>query len=185
MATVTRIAIGAAKVKIIEIGRGYAAKVDDEKYEEIAAYSWKPLIMKNRKGDISIVYAHRWTSAKDGISQHFYMHRQIMGVTDSKTKVDHRDHDGLNNTISNLRACSHVQNLQNQRMRVDNSSGYKGVSWYAPTKKWRARIYFRSKFIFIGYFFKKEDAARAYENKAKELFGDFYCTENITSKRVA
>ncbi len=113
------------------------------------------------------------------------MHRQITGVTDPKIKVDHKDHDGLNNIIDNLRVCEHGLNLANSRISTKNTSGYKGVSWYEPTRKWRARIHFECKLHFIGYFLAKEDAAKAYENKAKELFGEFHCVDNITTKRAA
>lgn len=172
--------------RTIQISAGYTATVDEENYDELIPYLWTASVLKNRNGEISIVYAWRWTSAKDGPKKKVYMHRQILGITDPSIDVDHKDHDGLNNTRENLRTGSRTSNLGNKRMAVNNTSGYKGVSWYKPTKKWRARIHFQRRLIFIGYFLRKEDAAMAYEKKARELFGDFLFTENVdTRMRVA
>ena len=170
-------------MKTIQLTRGYVSSIDDEKYEEISDHKWNAIVLKNRKGEVSLVYAIRTIYSKDGNHKYIYMHREIMGITDPKVKVDHEDHDGLNNVISNLRVCGHGQNLGNSRLRTDNTSGYKGVQWYKPYRKWRSRIQFEGKNIHIGYHDDIEDAAAAYERKAKELFGEFYCTEHITTKR--
>lgn len=170
-------------MKNIPISRGYVAIVDDDDYENLSSSEWTACVQKNRAGSVSIVYAYRWTSAKDGPKRMIYMHRQVAGASDPKVKVDHKDHDGLNNTRGNIRIGTSTQNLGNQRIRTDNTSGYKGVTWYEPLKKWRAKIQFCGKHISIGYFNSIEQAALAYESKAKELFGEFYCTENVTTRR--
>lgn len=82
--------------------------------------------------------------------------------------VDHIDGNGLNNTRANLRLCTRSENLRNIHKNT-----VKGVGWYSRDSKWHAQICFNNKRIFIGYFENKLDAAIAYNNKAKELFGDF------------
>lgn len=54
-----------------------------------------------------------------------------------------------------------------------NKSGYKGVSWHVPTKKWRARISINKNQLLIGLFTNKIDAAMAYDKYASEYFGEF------------
>jgi len=49
--------------------------------------------------------------------------------------------------------------------------GYRGVSWHAPLGKWRAGIVRRPLRLHIGYYETAEEAARAYDEKARELFG--------------
>lgn len=82
-------------MKSIELSRGYIASVDDEKYDELIAHKWSALVIKNRNGEVSLVYAIRTVYSKDGDHKYIYMHRQITGITDPKVKVDHEDHDGL------------------------------------------------------------------------------------------
>jgi hypothetical protein len=54
---------------------------------------------------------------------------------------------------------------------MNNTSGYRGVTWFQ--NKWRASIKINSRRIFLGYFISKEDAARAYDRAALEYFGEF------------
>jgi len=54
-----------------------------------------------------------------------------------------------------------------------SSSIYKGVSWHRNEKKWRSRIRYNYEFISLGYFHNEIDAAKAYNQKARELFGEY------------
>ena len=98
------------------------------------------------------------------------MHRLIMGVTDPNIHVDHINGNTLDNRKSNLRKTDNSTNHMNQSVRSDNKSGFKGVSKHG--KKWHARIGRDGK-LFIGSFSTPEEAARAYDAKAIELFGEF------------
>ena len=100
------------------------------------------------------------------------MHRAIMGVTDPRIQVDHIDLNGLNNQRHNLRIATHGQNQQNHRVRQDNTSGYKGVSWNRESSKWAAYIIDGHK-IHLGYFTDPEEAARVYDRAAILHFGEF------------
>lgn len=54
------------------------------------------------------------------------------------------------------------------------ASKYVGVNENKNRKKrWCARIKYKKKYIFIGNFENEEDAARAYDNKALELYGEY------------
>ena len=62
-----------------------------------------------------------------------------------KDKLDHRDGNGLNNPISNLREATQKENMHNQRLRRTSSTGICGVSWRSDQNKWRA--YLRTKHL--------------------------------------
>ena len=87
--------------------------------------------------------------------------------------VDHINHDGLNNRRSNLRICSRSENLQNQRRRSDNRSGYKCVSFYKRTGKWRAYIMINGKETHLGYFDSPETAYMKYLEASEDLHGEY------------
>ena len=55
--------------------------------------------------------------------------------------VDHIDHNTINDSINNLRVCTHAENMQNRiRPASHNKSGYLGVSFCKSTGRWRATV---------------------------------------------
>jgi hypothetical protein len=90
-----------------------------------------------------------------------------------KQKVDHRDHNTLNDRWRNLRHASHPQNQWNARKRIDNTSGFKGVS--KEGCKWRAQIRAYGVHYYLGTFKTREEAYAVRCAKAKELHGEFMC----------
>jgi hypothetical protein len=87
--------------------------------------------------------------------------------------LDHINGIPDDNRICNLRKASRSENCRNQSKRVNNTSGYKGVSWCKRDKKWSVQISNNGKRIRLGYFDSVIDAAEAYENAARELHGEF------------
>ena len=88
-------------------------------------------------------------------------------------QIDHRDGNGLNCSRDNLRLCTNQNNRRNSRKGNRNTSGFKGVSFFKRDQNWRAYIMLDARQIHLGYFKTSEEAARAYDNAAKELFGEF------------
>ena len=99
------------------------------------------------------------------------LHRLITNAQKGQF-VDHIDGNPLNNTVSNLRLCRKQQNEFNTKIRSDNKSGYKGVC-LTRNGKYRAYISLNGTQYNLGVFSTKEDAARAYNSKAKKLFGEY------------
>jgi hypothetical protein len=87
--------------------------------------------------------------------------------------IDHKDGNSLNNSIENLRWCSHQDNMKNRKLSVRNSSGFQGVHYDKQWKKWRARIRINDKPTILGSFKNLKDAVKCRVLKAKEIFGDF------------
>lgn len=87
--------------------------------------------------------------------------------------IDHIDQDPSNNRISNLRAVTHQENMRNQPIRKNNSSGVSGVSYSKKEKKWLARINVKGRYARIGAFEDFEDAVSA--RKQAEIDRGFHC----------
>ena len=81
--------------RVIKLFSGEYVRVDEEEFEKLNQHTW--YLFKSEKWQ----YAIR-TEYKNGTQKTIFMHREIMGVTDPKVYVDHRDHDGLNNQKNNL-----------------------------------------------------------------------------------
>jgi len=60
------------------------------------------------------------------------------------TLVDHINGDRMDNSWKNLRVCDRSQNLMNSRVRSNNTSGYKGVSWSKVYNKWSVQLWNRN-----------------------------------------
>jgi hypothetical protein len=86
--------------------------------------------------------------------------------------LDHKDGDPSNNRWVNLRQATQGEQTQNTRLRKDNLSGRRGVSWHRG--KWRAVIGVKGEWRLLGVFNSIEEASSVYEATARELFGEFY-----------
>lgn len=87
--------------------------------------------------------------------------------------IDHINGNRMDNRRCNLRVCSLGQNNINKKKIQKFSSIYKGVFWAKDREKWRAQIKFKYIRRHIGTYDNEIDAAKAYDIKAKELFGEF------------
>lgn len=154
---------GSEVVRRIALTQGKFAFVDAKDYYRLAQFQWFASFSGNT------FYAVRKYGGKP-----VKMHRWIMNAPDGLV-VDHIDHNGLNNCRSNLRLCSHVQNTRNAVCNNGASSKYKGVCRRRKTKKWRAAIKFNKKSYNLGDFTDEIAAAKAYDKKAAEFFGEFAC----------
>lgn len=148
-----------------EKGAGLVALIDDQDFEMVSCRKWHCHFSANG------VYAQ--STWYNGQNLCVSLHRFILGLSNPKIQVDHIDHNGLNCTRDNLRTCSIAQNQFNRLPYNRGSSNYKGVSWRGKREKWRAIIKFNRKPIELGQFDSEIDAARAYDEAARKLFGEF------------
>ena len=151
-------------MKKIKLTQGKFALVDDNDFERLNQFKW--CAAGNNKNNY--FYAIR-TIAKKNIG----MHRVILNAVESIYHVDHIDGDTLNNQKSNLRLCTNSENRRNQKLNKKSTTGYKGVSIRKINNTYRSQIKFNSKTICIGHYKTAIEAAKAYNEKAKELHGEF------------
>ena len=161
-------------VKEIPLTQGQSTLVNGKNYDNLSKDKWYAGYNKHTKS----YYAKRYSRKKDGTGSTEYMARRIMNAKKGDF-VDHRNHDTLNNREENLRICTRTQNMHSIKHHKDTfASQYKGVTEYKvgeKRKKWRVQLRINGKLIHLGLFESEIDAAKVYDKKAKELFGEFKC----------
>ena len=114
------------------------------------------------------------------IGKSISFHRLIMNAKDGEI-IDHIDGNTHNNRRSNLRRATQGQNLQNTKTRIDNTTGYKGVSFNKRTGRYEAYINQNGKKKGLGLYDTAIAAAQAYNRAAVLLFGEYARTNVIGS----
>lgn len=166
-------------MKEIPLTQGYTAIVDDEDFDRVSCFKWRASIDRRKDGTIRTVYARRDIVTATGKACTLYLHRIIAGATDSAVQVDHKNRNGLDCTRTNLRVCTCSQNQGNSVMQIDNTSGFKGVSWHKAAKGWVASIRISGRNTNLGIFHSKEAAAQAYNVAAVDTFGEFALLNDV------
>ena len=87
--------------------------------------------------------------------------------------IDHSDGDGLNNRWLNLRLATASENCANSHLHINNTSGFKGVSFHKRKNRYRSSIRVNGKDKHLGYFDIPEIAHAAYVAAARKYFGEF------------
>jgi hypothetical protein len=140
------------------------AIVDAKWYAYLSQWPWH----LDKKGYV------RCSDYSIGTLKTLKMHRIVLGLTNPKMQGDHINRNKLDNRTINLRIATNQQNKHNSiKMNTKNStSKYKGVYWHKANSKWVAAIADKGK-RHIGTFDTEIEAAKAYNAKAIELFGEF------------
>lgn len=144
------------------------AFVDDEDFEEVNKYRW----IAQRGGN-------NWYASARINKKSVLMHRFIINPP-ANMCIDHINHNSLDNTKSNLRICSHAENMRNRQKHKNTSSSFIGVH-STHKNKWMAKIEYMGKVYKLGVFDTEEDAAIARDKKAIE-FDDKFISLNFPTK---
>ena len=150
------------KVRRIKLTREKFAIIDDADYPLVRGYKWHALPSRED------FYASTTITTGVGKRKSIKMHQLIFGKNS-----DHKNGNTLDNRRSNLRKATPSQNGANSKKQKNTSSIYKGVSLRKISGNWGASIQKDGKQYHIGTFKTEIEAAKAYDKKAVEFFGEY------------
>jgi len=149
-------------IRYIALTQGKYAIVDAADYEWLNQWKWCAMFRGSK------VYAMRVERGKT-----ILMHREIMKPPQGMV-VDHIDGNGVNNRRVNMRNCTQRQNCHNRRPRENVTSQFAGVyKRKSQPDKWYARVRSGPIRAYLGPFDDEIEAAKARDQKARELHGEF------------
>lgn len=162
------------KPRLIPVGTSDWALVDEGDFERLSRRYWT---MKDG-------YAYRHLNTKERAPRNgrkgcISMHRDILGQTSPDVHSDHINHNGLDNRRCNLRAVTRSENCTWTRKRFHakpdrhTSSQFRGVYFRKDRQRWSAYVGTGKKRICLGCFELEEQAAKAYNEGAVKMFGNF------------
>ncbi|WP_333611695.1 HNH endonuclease [Brevundimonas bullata] len=147
-------------VGVVPLTRGLEAIVDLSELPAVRPFNWFASCSPSGHA-----YAQRSIVVK-GKQTVILMHR-VIAAAPAGLEVDHLNGNGLDNRRTNLRVCSHNDNMKNQVMHRINRIGLKGV--WAEEGRFRAKIQHNGRTIHLGSFRTADEAAAAYRGAEKAL----------------
>jgi hypothetical protein len=146
--------------------RGIKVLISPEDWDRVSLYKWylhdKGYIVSSNFGRI------------------LYLHRFILDIDDGAIWVDHINNIKTDNRRENLRVCSPSENKRNRCKTMNpTSSRYKGVTYVSERNRWIARINKDGLQYYLGSYPDENSAARAYNESAAELHGEFHKPNEI------
>jgi hypothetical protein len=132
--------------------------VDADDMDRLSAFRWH-IVRSKRESGLRVMN-----------TRGRFLHTVVMS-TPKGAVVDHRFHQTLDNRKCQLRIATVRENNINRRPRVSKSVKYKGIQQSKKTGKWFVHAGPRGARVFISGFDSEIEAARAYNELARRLYG--------------
>ena len=151
-------------------------EIESEVYYEEGKLFWKNSSRLRKEGALATHFGNRYLSVIIK-GKSYKAHRVVFMMHHGwcPAILDHINGDRYDNRIQNLRMSDYNANNMNARGNRNTTSKYKGVNKDIRNQKkpWKAQIQFNKKKYTLGHYAREDEAARAYDDKAKALFGEF------------
>ena len=178
-----------SKTRKIKLSQDQVAVVDAEDYGWLSNYSWYAKWNPHTKSFYAVAAINKTvdfelengTIITRRVQAIVSMHRAVLKIGSERIHVDHEDHDTLNNRKYNLRRAGQHEQKRNSRVYKSNTSGFKGVH-QRPNGTYQARINMDGKRVSLGHYDTPEEAAKVYDAKAVEVYGEFALTNAQIAK---
>ena len=152
------------KIKLYDRYNNYTGStlVSPSDYKHLSQFNWNI----NTRG-----YANAYIDGRTWLIHRYIC--QVRKKCNIEDKIiDHINNNPLDNTRGNLRCTNFYGNNINRSKAKDMTSKYIGVYYNKEKQKWKSAITVNGVKIFIGYYDKEIDAAKARDKVAAKSFGN-------------
>lgn len=113
------------------------------------------------------------TLKKKAYGYHRIVYYLAYGIDSVGWEIDHINRNPLDNRPENLRLASESENKWNTQKRNNTNVGHRGIRkrFWGASYSWE--VTFQGKYV--GSFRSMEEAVSAWENKARNYAGEFFC----------
>ncbi|MNR37576.1 hypothetical protein D3C85_1556080 [compost metagenome] len=87
--------------------------------------------------------------------------------------VDHINRITYDNRRDNLRVCDNKENVRNQSVQKNSSTGFTGVIYLKNDNRYKAEIKYEGNTIYLGVYKNIEDAIKVRKEAEEKYFGEF------------
>lgn len=151
---------------LVPLADGQVAIIDTDVAEIVGQHNWRD----NGRGYAKTHTPTCWFGKPKGM----FLHHLVVGHPIGGLMTDHINGETFDNRRVNLQIITNQHNQHKQKPQLrTTSSVYKGVSWNKGTGKWEARIKINGKSKYLGLYELEIQAAKAYDDSAIKLFGEF------------
>lgn len=149
-------------------GNDYAI-VDDDDYPYLNRFTWTCNDKGTEGGKLYAMMCKQRNGKSNGIA----MHELVINLENADA-ISFKNGNTLDYRKQNLIPVDKSLMMQRSiKRRIKNaSSEYKGLTYRKKKDVWEVRIAKDKQTYFVGTFRNERDAALAYNDKAKELYGD-------------
>jgi hypothetical protein len=122
-----------------ELVAEYFEHNDGKLFWKKAPFFNKKYLIKQEAGTVNPTTGYRQVKWMQKI---YKVHRLIFLLEHNylPKEIDHINGNRQDNRLINLREATRSQNEWNKPVGINNSSGYKGVSWSKSTNSWMVRV---------------------------------------------
>lgn len=154
-------------------GEIFETYIDLDDFEKVNNWKYQWCINKNFRA-INYAVSNHYPNIRDKKSpKTIYLHQFILDFPEN-CDIDHINNNPLDNRKSNLRTTPHDANNKNRKGKnVNNTSGYRNVSWFDYYQKWVVQLQVEGKNQILGMFDNVNEAGEYAEEMRQKYFGEY------------
>jgi hypothetical protein len=142
-------------------------------------FTWREHRGRVKAGDVAGTCSHDGIGIRVNGRRYPAGHLAVLWMTGKfpSDEINHRDGDITNNRWANLRSIDRSQKLYNRGKQLNNSVGFKGVTFHKARRKFQAEIQAAGHHRYLGYFDTPEQGHHAYCRAARQMHGKYMRTK--------